>query len=99
MLDEDFNAILHNFAFIWFSDSCFSLLNTRKPKDVGIFIEDRVKNYFFFFFSREREIFPRRMRKTYIHHLLVAEAIRLRRVLRDGPHGQTVSSEQPFRRL
>lgn len=55
MLDEDFNAILHNFAFIWFSDSCFSLLNTRKPKDVGIFIEDRVKNYFFFFFSRERD--------------------------------------------
>lgn len=55
MLDEDFNAILHNFAFIWFSDSCFSLLNTRKPKDVGIFIEDRVKNYFFFFFlERER---------------------------------------------
>lgn len=35
MLDENFNAILHNFAFIWFSDLCFSFLNTRKQKMCG----------------------------------------------------------------
>lgn len=69
-------------------------------------MERSSKKLIFSFRERERgkkdkikNKFSRRIRKTYIRHLLIAEAIRLRRILRDGPHGQMIPSEQPFRRL